>query len=133
MKKNSIIILSVVVLLVLLGSGFLYYSNQAGEKATKGEEQNKTETPAKKDVREVVWEQMSARQKDEIIGTWDSGKVSKITWSEGAVMTATVSKSYVGQEVYVINFPSKLNATIGDVVVFADLNTFNIIGYGLRD
>lgn len=133
MKKNSVIILSVIVLLVVLGLGFFYYANQAREKATKAEEQSKTEEPVKKDVREVVWEQMSARQKDEIVGSWQAGKVSKITWSEGAVMSATVNKSYVGQEIYVVSFPSRLNPTIGDVVVYADQNTFGIIGYGLRD
>lgn len=94
---------------------------------------NGTAETANQDVREAVWKQMSDQQKAEIIGTWQAGKVSKITWSDGAVMTSTVDKSYAGQEVYVISFPSKQNATIGDVVVYADVNTFTVIGYGLRD
>lgn len=129
MKKYILIILAVILLTAV---GLFYYLNQGQEKATTKRQDTTNET-VKKDVREAVWEQMSDQQKAEIIGTWQDGKVSRITWSDGAVMRATVNKSYVGQAVYVITFPSNLNATIGDVVVFADVNTFDIIGYGLRD
>lgn len=133
MKKNIIIILSVTILLLVVGLGLLYYSNQAEEKTARGEEQSNTEKPAKKDVREVVWGQLSARQKEEIVGTWSDGKASKTTLSEGSVISMVGDKSYAGQEVYLISFPSKLNYTIGDVMVYADVSTFDIIGYALRD
>jgi len=132
-KKNIIIILSATVLLLVVGLGLLYYSNQAEEKTAIGEKQSNTEKPAKKDVREVVWGQLSTRQKEEIVGTWSDGKASKTTLSEGSVISMVGDKSYAGQEVYLISFPSKLNYTIGDVMVYADVSTFDIIGYGLRD
>lgn len=133
MKKNIIIILSAVIALTVVGLGLLYYSNQAKEKAASNEQQSNTETPAKKDVREVVWGQLSERQKDEIVGTWEDGEAAKTTLNEGSVISVVGDKSYAGQEVYLISFPSKLNYTIGNVMVYADVNTFDIIGYGLRD
>ncbi|HRN97165.1 MAG TPA: hypothetical protein PLZ58_01810 [Candidatus Saccharibacteria bacterium] len=128
MKKYIIIIIAVVTLVAL---GLFYFLNQT-EKTTNKDRSGTTET-AKKDVREVVWRQLSEKQKSEIVGTWEDGKVSKTTLSEGNAISRVGDKSYVGQGVYLINFPSKLNATIGDVIIYADVKTYNIIGYGLRD
>lgn len=130
MKKIILIILSAILLIAV---GLFYYSNQGEEKVVNNEKQSAVEEAAKKDVREVVWKQLSARQKDEIVGTWEDGEASKTTLSEGSVISVVGDKSYAGQEVYLISFPSKLNYTIGDVMVYADVNTFDIIGYGLRD
>jgi len=129
MKKYIFIILAVVVIVVV---GFLYHSYQSKGIDTD-EEQGNTEEATEKDTREIVWEQLSAEQQKEIDGTWKDGKVSRVTLSENAVMNVTESTPYVDKDVYLISFPSKLNATIGDVIVYADVSTSDIIGYGLRD
>jgi len=130
-KKNILIILSAAILLTAVG--LFYYSNQGEEKVVNNEKQSAVEEAAKKDVREVVWEQLPAGQKDMIDGTWEDGKVSKITLNEQSAMSPVGDRSYAGEEVYLISFPDKRTATLGDLVVYADVNTFDLIGYGLRD
>lgn len=127
--KKYIIIFIVVVTLVALG--LFYYLNQS-EKTTNKTQTNTTKT-TKKDVREVVWRQLSEKQKSEIVGGWGDGKVSKVTLKDNSSMNLVGDKSYKGQEVYLISFPSINNPTIGDVIIYADMNTYDIIGYGLRD
>lgn len=127
--KKYIIIFIVVVTLVALG--LFYYLNQS-EKTTNKTQTNTTKT-TKKDVREVVWGQLSEKQKSEIVGGWGDGKVSKVTLKDNSSMNLVGGKSYKGQEVYLISFPSINNPTIGDVIIYADMNTYDIIGYGLRD
>lgn len=127
--KKYIIIFIVVVTLVALG--LFYYLNQS-EKTTNKTQTNTTKT-TKKDVREVVWGQLSEKQKSEIVGGWGDGKVSKVILKDNGTMNLVGDKSYKGQEVYLISFPSINNPTIGDVIIYADMNTYDIIGYGLRD
>lgn len=130
MKKNVLIILSAILLIAV---GLFYYSNQSEEKVVNNEKQSAVEKAAKKDVREVVWEQLPVGQKNMIDGTWEDGKASKITLNEQSAMSPVGDKSYAGEEVYLISFPDKRTATLGDLVVYADVNTFDLIGYGLRD
>lgn len=130
MKKNILIILSAILLIAV---GLFYYSNHIEEKVVNNEKQSAVEEAAKKDVREVVWEQLPAGQKDMIDGTWEDGKVSKTTLNEQSVMSPVGDRSYAGEEVYLISFPDKRTATLGDLVAYADVNTFDLIGYGLRE
>lgn len=129
MKKYAFIILATILLIV---AGLLYYAYQAKDN-TSNEEQNTTQKAPEKDTREIVWEQLSTQQKEEVDGTWTDGEVSKTTLSENTVINTSVDASYIGKEVYLISFPSKLDYTIGDIIVYADVNTSVIIGYGLRD
>lgn len=127
--KKYIIIFIVVVTLVALG--LFYYLNQS-EKTTNKTQTNTTKT-TKKDVREVVWGQLSEKQKSETVGGWGDGKLSKVTLKDDSTMNLVGDKSYKGQKVYLISFPSINNPTIGDVIIYADIKTYDIIGYGLRD
>lgn len=127
MKKNILIILSAI---LLIAAGLFYYSNHIEEKVVNNEKQSAGEEAAKKDVREVVWEQLPAGQKERIDGTWKDGKVSKVTLNENSMMSPTVDKSYIGKEVYLVEFPTK---DINGIPVYVDMNTFDIIGYGLVD
>lgn len=132
MKKHAPIILAA---FLLVAAGLIYYS-LTNEK-TAGDEQNniteEVEEAATKDVREAVWEQLSERQKEEIVGTWSDGEVSTVTLREGSPIRTVGDTSYDGKEVYFVSFPSKLNPTVGDVIIYADMGTFDIVGYGLRD
>lgn len=130
MKKIILISLSAILPLTTV---WFYYSNQVKEAAVDADEQSNIEKPAKVDARETVWDQLSARQKEEIDGTWSDGKITRVTLSENSGMRAIGDTDYTGNVVYFIGFPSLHSATIGDVIVYADVNTSEIIGYGLRD
>lgn len=130
-KKYVFIILAAVVIAIV---GLFYYSYRDNETSPSNEKQSSVdEAPPEKDIREIVWNQLSARQKEEVDGTWTDGEVSKTTLSENAVTNTSVDTSYVGKEAYLISFPSKLSPTLGDLLVYADVDTTVIIGYGLRD
>ena len=45
----------------------------------------------------------------------------------------TSTRSYAEQDVLLIDFPSKRSATLGNMTVYADARSFEIIGYGFRD
>jgi hypothetical protein len=90
------------------------------------------EVVKKNDVREIVWKQLPSVQKDWINGNWKDGKVSKITLNEN-MMTKVDDKSYEGKEVYLIDFPTKNISIPNNMIVYADIITFDYIGNGLVD
>lgn len=137
MKKITVTI-AIFAAVLLLGVGVFYYFNQnkeavTNEKIQANTDQSTVEQSSKKDVREVVWEQMSAQQKTTIDGTWTDGKVSKVTL-EGFMMIGVEDASYEGKEVYMIEFPRKQVDTLGDtLMVYADVDTYKLVGYGALD
>jgi predicted small secreted protein len=94
--------------------------------------QNKGEEVKQGDVREVIWSQLSSEDKERIDGTWKDGQVTKITLSED-MMQHIEDKSYAGKEVYLIDFPTKDITEPNNMIVYADLKTYRLIGYGLVD
>jgi len=131
LKKTVLFILSACLLL-----GLFACSNQ-NKQANNNDDQNVVanneqvnEEKNEKDVREVVWEQLSSEQKEWIDGTWKDGKVSKITLNENMI-TQIDDKSYEGKEVYLIDFPTKSKSIPNNMIVYADVNTFDYIGNGL--
>ncbi|MCJ8007228.1 hypothetical protein ACFFF5_06955 [Lederbergia wuyishanensis] len=129
MKKILLTMLSTVLFLGLAacsnlnkqGSNNVQNSNEQGEKVHKND-----------DVREIVWKQLSSEQKDWIDGDWKDGVVSKITLNEN-MMSGLDDKSYEGKEVYLIDFPTKSKSIPNNMIVYADVNTFDYIGNGLVD
>ncbi|MDF0727119.1 hypothetical protein PY093_10380 [Cytobacillus sp. S13-E01] len=49
------------------------------------------------------------------------------------MMSQVDDKSYEGKEVYLIDFPTKSESIPTNMIVYADVNTFNYIGNGLVD
>jgi hypothetical protein len=84
-----------------------------------------------KDIREKVWEQLSKTDQDRINGTWSDGAIMKRVLREG--MGNVKDSSYFGREIFIIDFPIKSTTSLRNLVVFADLHTQKIIGYGYLD
>ncbi|RLQ94609.1 hypothetical protein [Falsibacillus albus] len=124
MKKVLLLVFSMFLLF-----GLCACSNQNGQASNN--DQNTLELDSKhEDVREVVWSQLPAQQKESIKGTWKDAKVSKITLEKN-MMSGVKDKSYEGKEVYRIMLPTDGKSEPNFTVVFADLNTFDYIGYAL--
>jgi hypothetical protein len=137
MKRIVLFSAAIGIALIIGGLAAWYW---IGVKNGSGDPQAQTsqasEEAHQKGVRESVWGQLSAKQKEEIVGTWKDAQAEKMVLDDtlpGSGKTNTVDAAYQGKEVYFVEFPSKLNPTIGNVIVFADVDTFKIIGYGLRD
>lgn len=131
MKKITLSILSIV---LLLGLGACSNQNGQGnidENIASSNEQG-AKAVKKGDVREIIWQQLSSEQKEWIDGTWIDGKVSKITLNKN-MMTLIDDKSYEGKEVYLIDFPTKSKSIPNNMIVYADMATFDYIGDGLVD
>ncbi len=129
MKRYAFIIFAITLALIGL-LGYLQLNKKTASDTTQGDK----EAIAREDVRKVVWGQLPEQQKAELIGTWQDGRASKTRFNEINMKGSTVkNESYIGQEVYVITFPSERAATLGDVTVYADEHILRIIGYGLRD
>jgi hypothetical protein len=84
-----------------------------------------------KDIRGNVWEQLSKTDQDRINGTWSDGAIMKRVLKEG--MGSVKDSSYFGREIYILDFPVKSITSLKKMVVFADLHTREIIGYGYLD
>jgi hypothetical protein len=41
--------------------------------------------------------------------------------------------SYIGKQVYIVDYPSNDNPSLGGVAVYADVKSFKLIGYGYRE
>lgn len=129
MRKYLIIIALTVVLAV---GGWFLYTNQHGSKNdTPKNNPTNTKKAAEKDVRQVVWEQMSIEQKERIDGDWKNGKVSKVTFNDS--MGVVGDKSYQGKEVYMIDFPTKSKSIPNNMILYADVSTLDYIGNGFVD
>lgn len=134
MNKRVILISCLVVLVGV--AGVIFYINQENKKAADNDTQNSSQEVKKEDVREVVWKQLTPQQKERADGTWRDGTASKmILERDNNAMTFRLAsdeyESYIGKEVYFVNFPT------GDInenfPIYADIDTYTIVGYGLVD
>ncbi|PIC71244.1 hypothetical protein CSV77_04205 [Sporosarcina sp. P16b] len=133
MKKITLFILSSCLLLGLFAcSTQNKQAKNSDDQNTVGNNEQVNEEKNENDVRRIVWEQLSAKQKEWIDGTWMDGKVSKVTLNE-YMITEIDDKSYEGKEVYLIDFPTKSKGSPNNVIIYADVNTFEYIGNGLLD
>jgi hypothetical protein len=86
------------------------------------------------DVREVIWNQLSSEDKERIAGSWEEAEVSTITLKEHMMDFTEDTLTYTGKEVYLINFPtSDKNVSPNNIIVYADIETFDYIGHGFID
>ena len=133
MKKTVLFILSSCLLLGLFAcSDQNKQTKNSDDQNNVSNKEQVNEEPNENDVRKVVWEQLSEKQKESIEGTWKDGKVSKVTLNE-YMITEIEDKSYEGKEVYLIDFPTKFKGSPNNMIVYADVNTFEYIGNGLVD
>jgi hypothetical protein len=83
------------------------------------------------DVRDIVWNQLTEKEKEHIVGTWKDASVQKITLRE--TMGNIKDKTLIGKEVYIVDYPSDDNPSLGGVGVYADIKSHRLIGFGYRD
>ena len=83
------------------------------------------------DIRETAYKQLSLEDKERIAGTWKEGKLSKVVLKEG--MGKVNDKTYIGKEVYAIDFPTKSDWVPNNMIVLFSTNSIKFIGYGLVD
>ncbi len=112
--------------------GTITYGSKSSTWTRCDDKQSAAPDESKKDVRQSVWDKLPAEQKALINGSWQNSNVSKVTLREG-MMSLGGDKSYIGKEVYAIDFPADYTNTSNNVIVFADVNTFTFIGNGLID
>ncbi|WP_088044256.1 hypothetical protein [Bacillus sp. EAC] len=83
------------------------------------------------DVRESIWNQLTKEDKKHTQGNWKYASVQKINLRES--MGIINDKNFIGKEVYIVDYSSNDNPTIGGFVVYADIKSHKLIGYGYRD
>lgn len=120
MKKIILIIFSLVLFI-----GLLACSNQKESNSIK---ESNNVTVKEQDVREVIWYQLTSKDKERIKGTWQDSELRKITLNEN--MGIINYKSYIGKEVYLIDFPTKNISMPNNMIVYASLDDYKLIGYG---
>lgn len=86
-----------------------------------------------KDIREVVWSQLSMDEQNEIVGTWKDGKIEKDTARKNSSTFRLEDPDFDGKEVYIITFKSKYEPVIGNVQKLVDMKSRKIVGTALRD
>lgn len=86
-----------------------------------------------KDIREIVWSQLSVDERNEIIGTWKDGKIEKDTAKKDSINFRLEDPNFDGKEVYLITFKSKYEPVIGNVQKLVDIKSRKIVGTALRN
>lgn len=117
MKKIVSLVLSIVLLVGLIGC--------SSQKQTSNTQLKES------DVREAVWNQLTSGDKAQIKGSWQDSKVSKIVLKEN--MGKIKDKSFVGKEVYIVDFTTNSVAIPNNMAVYASMDDYKLIGYGLAD
>lgn len=85
-------------------------------------EQTRT-TVKEQDVREAAYNQLTSVDKERIAGTWKDSKLSKITLEEN--MGNINDKSYIGKEVYLVDFPTKSKSLPNNMIVYLSMDSIN--------
>jgi hypothetical protein len=86
---------------------------------------------SEQDVREITYNQLPSQAKKIIAGTWQDSKLSKTVLEE--YMGNINDKSYIGKEVYVIDFPTTVQSVPNNVIVYMGMDNHKIIGYGVLE
>lgn len=133
MKKLTLNALSYFFLsFVLIGC-----QQQAGDEKTEEKKYNQNSKEVQSietnplDVREAVWNRLTEEHKMQIQGSWKDATVYQRVLRED--MGYNLDKTFIGKEVYIIDYPSNDNPTIGGILVYADVKSHQLIGYGHRD
>ncbi|WP_433747609.1 hypothetical protein [Falsibacillus pallidus] len=133
MKKILLLILTAVFMMSLFACSNQPSQMSNNDKDFVSSNEHNDKIAEKGDVREKVWGQLSSEQRERINGTWKDGEVSKVTLNNN-MMSQVNDKSYEGKVVYLIDFPTKSsNSVPNNMIVYADVNTFDYIGNGLVD
>ncbi|MGG4170064.1 hypothetical protein ABEW00_21685 [Rossellomorea vietnamensis] len=127
MNRFISICLSFIILFLLFGCQ-QQVSNDEREQKVKEPKSNKTQAL---DVREAVWNQLTEKEKEHIAGSWKDASVQKITLRES--MGQIEDKTFVGREVYIVDYPSKDSPSLGGIGVYADIKSHRIIGFSYRE
>ena len=125
MKKFNILIILTFILLSCVLNGC---QQQSSKQNVNNANSNKTQSL---DVRKAVWNQLTDNNKKHIKGTWKDATFQKVVLRE--TMGNIKDKSYIGKQVYIVEYPSNDTPSLGGVGVYADLKSFKLIGYGYRE
>ncbi len=85
----------------------------------------------KQKIRETVFNELTSQERQSVSGSWQDSEISKIILEDG--MGIINDKSYIGKQVYLIDFPTKNEIKPNIITVFVDMNNYKIIGYGFMD
>ena len=125
MKKIILFIISLTLSLVLITGCSSTNTKVATNKEPVGA------SVQEQDVREIAYNQLPSSDKERIAGTWKEGRLSKIVLKKG--MADVNDKTYFDKEVYSIDFPTKNNVELNNMIVFFSTDSIKFIGYGLVD
>lgn len=124
MKKLTLNALSYFLLsFVLIGC-----QQQAGDEKTEEKQynQNSKEVQSNEtktlDVRETVWNRLTEEHKMQIQVTWKDATVYQRVLRED--MGYNLDKTFIGKEVYIIDYPSNDNPTLVRFNLYSNLFTF---------
>lgn len=87
-------------------------------------------TVKEQDTREVIFNNLNSRDKSLVKGTWKNSTLRKITLTSN--MGNVIDKTYIGKEVYLIDFPTE-GSSLNNMLVYASLDNYKVIGYGYVD
>ena len=78
---------------------------------------------------QTVWSQLDLKDLDFIR---DGSTLKKTLLGEGMGIDLR-DKSYIGKEVYIIEFTTTRRAVPNNLIVYASLDDYKVVGYGLVD
>jgi hypothetical protein len=126
MKKINLLIISLVLSLGL----FTACSSPEEANIVINKEPIST-TVKEQDIKELAYNQLTSEDKKRVSETWKDSKLSKITLHER--MGRINNISYIGKEVYLIDFPTKGNSMPSNMIVYLAIDNNKLIGYGYVD
>ncbi|GFP75429.1 hypothetical protein [Clostridium fungisolvens] len=124
MKK----IISIMISLLLFASIFTACSSQ-NVSSSPGTQTNSSKTSD--DIRKLAFEQLTSESKERINGTWQDSKLSTITLNEN--MGIINDKSYIGKEVYLVDFPTNSRSMPNNMIFYVSKDAHKLIGVGYLD
>jgi len=126
MKKLILLIISSIISL-----GLITGCGAVKDTKTIVNKEKPSTTVKNQDIREVAYNQLTSNDKARIADTWKDSKLSKITLKEG--MGIITDKSFLGKEVYLVDFPTKDLGVQSNMIVYLSIDNKKLLGYGYVD
>jgi fructose-specific component phosphotransferase system IIB-like protein len=83
------------------------------------------------DIRKTVYDQMDQKDRDRMREGWEEAEVTTVILREGMALMSDAS--YIGKEVFVVDFRVKTMAIPDNMIFYASKPDGRIVGIGLVD
>ncbi len=136
-NRNTKYLLTVILMMIFILTGCGKNENQSVEESSSVSNSNtdvyvENNTNTSTELLDSIYEKLSDADKEIIVNLSEANIGKVILESDKGVKKVNDSVDVIGNEIYKAEYKTN-NETLGNLIVYADVNDLSILGYGLID